>query len=313
MAIISHSRRFIFVKPRKVAGSSLQVALAGLCDDRDVVTDIGTDTGVDSDDTADFRPRNASWEDIHGLMKPHILPSKIRERVGERVWDGYFKITVCRNPWDLVVSLCWFFSRMRPPKYELRRFPIRFLRDLLQEHGPAFDRATTLRRRIGWSVSRKKTERLLASGLRSEAVEHAIRRRQVFDAVMEIPQYYFCGGQPFADYTIRFHRLEEDFREVWRLLGNRPPEKPVLRKLKNMARPNGEDYRAYYTDRSKAQVEEICRSMIELFGYRFDRPESGLPPDEAKRRPSPVNTPPAPPPAIAPGDRDPDGASAESR
>lgn len=277
MSIISHRRRFIFVRPRKVGGSSLQLALAGLCGDRDVMSDVGRLSGLDPDDIAadiaDIAPRNADWGDIHGLIRTHMLPSEIRERVGERVWDGYFKITVCRNPWDLFVSMCWFAARRTPPKYELRRLPIRFLRDLLNEHGPTFDRATKFRRQLKLSVSRKALRRRLESGCRPEAVRLALRRRMFSYDLKQIPQYYFCGGQPFADYIIRFHRLEEDFREVWRLLGNRPSEIPALRKLKTLGRPNGDDYRAYYTDRSKARVEKVCRPMIELFGYRFDRPE----------------------------------------
>lgn len=273
MAIISHSRRFIFVKPRKVGGSSIQHALSGLCSDGDVLSASRGMPGLDSDDFADIPPRNADWGDRHGLVRPHSLPARIRERVGERVWDGYFKITVCRNPWDLLVSLCWFAARMPPPRLDLHRLPVRIFRDLVNERRPRSDRATKIRRQLSVSVSRKALRRRLERGRLPEAVEFALRRRMFSGYLSEIPSYYFCGGQPFADYTIRFHRLEEDFREVCRLLGNDPSKNPTLLKLKTEVRPKGEDYRAYYTDWSKARVEETCRPMIELFGYHFDRPE----------------------------------------
>lgn len=277
MAIISHSRRFIFVKPRKVGGSSIQHALSGLCSDEDVLSASLGMPGLDSDDFADIPPRNADWGDLHGLVRTDILPARIRERVGERVWNDYLKITVSRNPWDLFVSLCWFAARMPPPKQDLHRLPIRIFRDLVNERRPRSDRATKFRRQLTVSVSRKALRRRLESGRRPEAVEFALRRRMFADYLSEIPQFYLCGGQPYADCTIRFHRLEEDFREVCRRLGNGPSEHPTLLKLKTETRPEGDDYRAYYTDWSKARVEKVCRPMIELFGYRFDRPEPRAP------------------------------------
>lgn len=273
MSIISHSRRFIFVKPRKVGGSSVQHALSGLCSDEDVLSASLGMPGLDADDFPDIPPRNADWGDIHGLVRTDMLPARIRERVGERIWNGYLKITVARNPWDLFVSLCWFAARMPPPKHDLHRLPIRIFRDLVNERRPRSDRARKFRRQLAASVSRNALRRRLEGAHRREAVELALRRRMFAGYLSEIPNYYFCGGRPFADFTIRFHRLEEDFREVCRLLGNPASENPTLLKLKTETRPKGDDYRAYYTDWSKARVEEVCRPMIELFGYRFDRPE----------------------------------------
>ena len=39
--IISHRHRFIYVKARKVAGTSVEVALAKHCGDADIVTPVG--------------------------------------------------------------------------------------------------------------------------------------------------------------------------------------------------------------------------------------------------------------------------------
>ena len=40
--IISHRHKFVFLKPRKVAGTSVEVALARHCGEEDIVTPIGT-------------------------------------------------------------------------------------------------------------------------------------------------------------------------------------------------------------------------------------------------------------------------------
>ena len=38
--IISHKHKFIFIKTRKTAGTSIEVALSKICDDGDVITKI---------------------------------------------------------------------------------------------------------------------------------------------------------------------------------------------------------------------------------------------------------------------------------
>ena len=39
--IISHKYKFIFIKPEKTAGSSLEIALSKYCDHNDIITTIG--------------------------------------------------------------------------------------------------------------------------------------------------------------------------------------------------------------------------------------------------------------------------------
>ena len=40
MAIISHSKKFIFVKTNKTAGTSVEIALSKYCDENDIITQI---------------------------------------------------------------------------------------------------------------------------------------------------------------------------------------------------------------------------------------------------------------------------------
>ena len=39
--IVSHHRKFIFIKPKKVAGTSLEIALSKHCDQNDILTPFG--------------------------------------------------------------------------------------------------------------------------------------------------------------------------------------------------------------------------------------------------------------------------------
>ena len=41
--IVSHSHRFIFIKTRKVAGTSVELFLSQFCGEEDIVTTLGPD------------------------------------------------------------------------------------------------------------------------------------------------------------------------------------------------------------------------------------------------------------------------------
>lgn len=101
MTIVSHSHRFIYIKCRKVASSSLLVALGQHCSGDDIVTAPGNKEGH-----GDFT-RNEG-----GIFQTHMHPKDIRRLIGNDIWESYTKITVVRNPWDVgVSSLLWKYHR----------------------------------------------------------------------------------------------------------------------------------------------------------------------------------------------------------
>lgn len=136
--IISHKHKFIFIKTRKTAGTSLQEALDRICGPDDIMTP----TGI-SDQT--YRPRN-----YRGVVNPlpYLLakPRQHRKRrilkrtvTGERIfdhmylselmtlpeaqnWSGYFKFCVERNPWDKTVSRYFWKYRGRSSRPEFEAF-----------------------------------------------------------------------------------------------------------------------------------------------------------------------------------------------
>jgi hypothetical protein len=89
--IVSHRHRFIFVKTRKTAGTSIEVFLSQVCGPDDVVTPI-------LPHVEPHRPRN------HDGFYNHMPAAEIRRRVGPDVWRSYFKFCVERNPWDKTLS-----------------------------------------------------------------------------------------------------------------------------------------------------------------------------------------------------------------
>ena len=117
--IISHRYKFIFIKTHKTAGSSMEMALGPLCGPDDIITSMETNEGTGI-------PRNYHADNLIGrtyaksrlfrkcvsrhspLLGPwyyeHMPASRVRELIGEEIWQSYYKFCFERHPWDKVVS-----------------------------------------------------------------------------------------------------------------------------------------------------------------------------------------------------------------
>jgi len=113
--IISHKYKFIFIKPTKVAGTSIEVALAKHCGNKDIVTPV-TKYSPDSDSEKYSHPA----KNYTGFYN-HISPEEIKGKVGEEIYDNYFKFTIVRNPWDLAVSRYWWEEKKKKIKIRKRK------------------------------------------------------------------------------------------------------------------------------------------------------------------------------------------------
>lgn len=92
--IISHRHKFIFVHLGRTGGRSLTTALAASCGPEDVITPTGPACPA----------RNA-----YGFRR-HYSAQQIRAKVGEAIWNDYFKFTIERNPWDKILSQYWGYA-----------------------------------------------------------------------------------------------------------------------------------------------------------------------------------------------------------
>ena len=106
--IVSLSNGFIFFKPPKVAGSSIECAISSACNENDLMT------GPDPDDierelVPDYYRSQNNTDPANGLDRfhTHTDPEMFFNLTGS-TWDRYFIISCARNPWDLCVSYYWW-------------------------------------------------------------------------------------------------------------------------------------------------------------------------------------------------------------
>lgn len=229
--IVSHRHKFIFLKTRKTAGTSLEVALSSLCGPDDIITVIRQEDedvrrqlgyrGPQNYRVPIRRYRRREWRRL--LMKRratefynHIPAEEIRQYVGEDIWRSYFKFCFERNPWDRMVSAYHF------RKYQISDPTLTFT-DFLAQQRP----------------------RTLSN--------YGI---------------YSLGSRVAVDFIGRFENLVADFGKALAQIG--VTQQIELPRLKAKARTDKRPYREFMTPEQQRYIAYHCRAEIELLGYRFE-------------------------------------------
>ncbi|GAA6184279.1 sulfotransferase family 2 domain-containing protein [Aliiglaciecola sp. NS0011-25] len=114
--LVSHLKKFIFVKSVKTASTSVEVYFERYC-----VADTNwqpqhhreqlvTDAGI-----IGYRGPNRGESEYYN----HMSAKTIRDKLAPNIWDDYFKFTIVRNPFDKVISAFYHFEKSRnPEKYQ---------------------------------------------------------------------------------------------------------------------------------------------------------------------------------------------------
>jgi hypothetical protein len=101
--IVSHQHRFVFMKTRKTAGTSVEIALSRVCGPDDVITPVLEESLRAS--LGGRGPQNFEAPPLERKAFNHMPVSMVRRMLGRQRFESYFSFAVERNPWDAVVSL----------------------------------------------------------------------------------------------------------------------------------------------------------------------------------------------------------------
>ena len=235
--IVSHARKFIFLKTHKTAGTSLEIALSKYCGPRDILTPIAYDeqarvavAGSGARNyglpLSGYRPRHYVERFVRRRVPPlfteHMRAVDARARLGEKIWNEYFKFTIVRNPYDRMVSRYHWTMKMRPYFAEL------------------------------WGVSD------LGSFMRYRA-----------DYVNENWLTYTAGDELLVDDVVRYEHRAEDLARISARLGLDHNLHEDMRAInaKGSFRPKSEPEEARLGPEEIAIIGGLCAKEIERFGY----------------------------------------------
>jgi len=113
--ILSHKHKFIFIKTKKTAGTSLEIALSAICGEQDIITPISP-----ADEKTRVQ-RGYLGAQNHAQLQcfNHMSAQHVKALIGADVWDSYYKFCFERNPWDKVISwYYWEIKNGRPMSFE---------------------------------------------------------------------------------------------------------------------------------------------------------------------------------------------------
>lgn len=236
--IVLHKQELIFLKTRKVAGTSFEIALSSFADETSILTPISPED-EEHRRRLGFRDAQNYKHTLRQLIGGkrrrllvnavarrrlpvryynHIGATELKALLGEELWDRYDKVSIVRNPFDLIVSRYFWDHRNTPDPASIEDWLIR-------------DPEIPLQNRRQCSVD----------------------------------------GLDVIDHYIRYDRLEEDVQRLEKA-------KPGLTGLwdifssiraKGQHRPAGARRSEFLTDapKTRALVELLCADEIKRFGF----------------------------------------------
>ena len=247
--IISHKHKFIFIKIRKCAGSSIEAYLAQHCGADDIITPMQSSAEYDLSrnwegtvpwwriplrigemyfwqNPIQHHPSGSQRRQIiNGNFFNHIRARDIKSCIPRNIWNSYFKFCCERNPWDKLLSrYCW---------------------------------------------SNRNKDQRLPNNISPDLFDEFIKHSSVTSPyISDFSFYSDASGKVLADRVMRFERLDDDFGAVCQQLGI-PFSGKLNIQLKRSNKKEKLQYQHIYTEEQKNIVAKSCAKEIALFNYHF--------------------------------------------
>lgn len=229
--IISHKYKFIFLKTNKTAGTSIEIALSGVCGDDDIISPISpedekTRSGLDYRGPQRHlaSAREYGIVDVAKLLVKgrkknrfynHMPASEIKALIPGDTWNNYYKFCFERNPWDRVISLYYWRCKTEP------------------------------RPSIAQFIDSGALKRLKRKGL----------------------ELYSIDGEIAVDKVCRFENIAAELESIRTQLDI--TEKLALPHAKSRFRKDKRSYRDILDEEQKTRIADMFRDEIKLMDYEF--------------------------------------------
>lgn len=233
--IVSHAHRFLYVRPKKVASSSVFIALQQHLQPNDLIGKDGQlmrKTGVSK--PVPTRSGKGLWK-----LRPHASLQRISYVLGPEILK-YRIITLARNPWDRAVSEYYWYRSVHKGT------------QVTEDVQKDFEAFLLKRARLG--AARRFVDRLEG-------------RKRI--SKMEQSELCTLDGTFFADNVVFYENLQVGLEELSKEMGLdiKLPEKREKGEVRDK---KSRDWRSFYTDKGVEIVAKACANDIKLFGYSFD-------------------------------------------
>ena len=243
--LISHIKKFIYIKTVKTAGTSVEAFFEPYClpeDERNREVLHYHDEYVGESGIVGYRGPGA--QNSSRRWWNHMPSTKIREQIGSAIWDKYFKFCVVRNPFDKLISAFYFKEYL-----------------LTREDGISSE----LKFKTLSSLKFQREEDFLDS-LTYQSQEKRFRNWIVRGGGVNDRNLYLIDGEVCVDYFIRYENLLEGIEYVCHRV-NIPFEPDCLPKFKVGNRPSDKMIDEYYDEQCIDIILEKYQFELEYFGY----------------------------------------------
>jgi len=115
MVLVSHKYKFIYIKNGKVAGTSVESFFGQFCINPEKKYDFSHSISQSIDDYGIIGSRESGVGN-NDIWIGHKNAISIKNDLGNDKFNKYFKFCVIRNPYDVMVSLYFFYKLTEPFK-----------------------------------------------------------------------------------------------------------------------------------------------------------------------------------------------------
>lgn len=116
--LVSHSKKFIFLKSKKTAGTSVREYFLKYCISPEIeitmhMPETFTEFGITSAKGEYANDRNK----IKGEHIPSVKLKSLLDNININIWKTYYKFSIIRNPYNIVISAFFYYGLTRRPLF----------------------------------------------------------------------------------------------------------------------------------------------------------------------------------------------------